>query len=129
VLAPIEPIDVSKAIPIGTTTITVELRDFGVIAGSTDLFLVTTATIIRPPHPNIEAAWCCGNFECKKKDPKDDTKCVSYEGTNCQPSDTTVDQRKLCNLGAISPAGAGSWMNCSGEQFKPDGKVQNCQPQ
>lgn len=51
VLAPIPSIDVSRLIPVGTTTVQFDLRDFGVIAGNTDLFLVTTATVtpLQPP--------------------------------------------------------------------------------
>ena len=45
VLTPIPPIDVRTFIPVGTTIVLFELRDFGIIAGNTDLFLVTTGTI------------------------------------------------------------------------------------
>jgi hypothetical protein len=44
VLIPIPPIDVSGLIPIGTNPVLFELRDFGIIAGNTDLYLVTTGT-------------------------------------------------------------------------------------
>lgn len=43
VLQPIAPIDVSAHIPTGTTTVLFDLRDFGAIAGNTDLYLVTTS--------------------------------------------------------------------------------------
>ncbi|WP_337286678.1 calcium-binding protein [Candidatus Methylomirabilis sp.] len=46
VLTPIPPIDVSSFIPVGKTPVLFELRDFGTIAGNTDLFLVTTATAV-----------------------------------------------------------------------------------
>jgi len=44
VLTPIPPINVSALIPVGINPVDFELRDFGVIAGNTDLFLVTTAS-------------------------------------------------------------------------------------
>jgi hypothetical protein len=49
----IPPLDVSSFIPIGTSSVLFEFRDFGVIAGNTDLFLVTTATVIPAPRPPI----------------------------------------------------------------------------
>lgn len=52
VLTPIPPIDVSAFIPVGTTTVVFDLRDFGAIASNTDLFLVTTATVT-PTQPAI----------------------------------------------------------------------------
>jgi hypothetical protein len=57
VLTPIPPIDVSEFIPVGTTTVLFELRDFGVIAGNTDLFLVTTATVTPIEPPTAEHAF------------------------------------------------------------------------
>jgi hypothetical protein len=45
VLRPIPPIDVTALIPVGTTPVLFELRDFGFIAGNTDLFLVTTGSV------------------------------------------------------------------------------------
>ena len=44
ILTPVPPIDVSALIPVGTTSVVFELRDFGSIAGNTSVFLVTTAT-------------------------------------------------------------------------------------
>lgn len=50
VLTPIPPIDVSKFMPVGTEEpVRFELRDFGVIAGNSDLFLVTTGQRISMP--------------------------------------------------------------------------------
>jgi hypothetical protein len=49
VLTPIPPIDVSPFIPIGTTSVLFELRDFGVLAGNSELFLVTTGQYISMP--------------------------------------------------------------------------------
>jgi len=54
VLQPVPPVNVSQFIPTGTTAVLFELRDFGVIAGNTDLFLVTTAQVI-PPEPPLAA--------------------------------------------------------------------------
>jgi hypothetical protein len=52
VLTPITPIDVSASIPSGTSsTVVFDLRDYGSIAGNTDLFLVTTATVT-PTQPS-----------------------------------------------------------------------------
>ena len=51
VLTPIPPIDVSAFIPVGTTTIVFDLRDFGGIAGNTDLFLAVTPAPTGPPTP------------------------------------------------------------------------------
>jgi hypothetical protein len=48
VLAPVTPVDVSKLIPIGTNYVLFELRDFGTVAGNTDVYLVTTAKPILP---------------------------------------------------------------------------------
>jgi hypothetical protein len=56
VLTPIPPIDVTRFIPVGTTMVLFDLRDFGVIAGNTDLFLVTTATVIPTQPPTVEHA-------------------------------------------------------------------------
>ena len=42
---PVPPIDVRGFVPEGTQTVLFELRDFGIMAGNTDLFLVTTGTI------------------------------------------------------------------------------------
>ncbi len=50
VLTPIPPIDVSKFMPVGTEEpVLFELRDFGVIAGNSELFLVTTGQRISMP--------------------------------------------------------------------------------
>jgi len=49
VFTPIPPVDVSTFIPVGTSAVHFELRDFGVIAGNTDLFLVTTAKPMSQP--------------------------------------------------------------------------------
>jgi hypothetical protein len=40
--------DVKAHIPVGTTRTLFELRDFGAIAGNTDLFLVTGAIVSLP---------------------------------------------------------------------------------
>lgn len=45
VLTAIPPIDVSRFIPTGEHTVTFELKDFGIIGGNTDLFLVTTSFV------------------------------------------------------------------------------------
>ena len=47
VLTPIPPIDVSSFIPVGITTVLFELRDYGFIAGNSDLFLVTTGQRVK----------------------------------------------------------------------------------
>lgn len=50
VLTPIPPIDVSKFMPVGNEEpVLFELRDFGVIAGNSELFLVTTGQRISMP--------------------------------------------------------------------------------
>jgi hypothetical protein len=54
VLTPIPPIDVSALIPTGTTSVIFELRDYGSIAGATDLYLVTTSK--QQPAP-VAASW------------------------------------------------------------------------
>ena len=45
-LNPVPAIDVSGAIPIGTTTVVFDWRDFGGAAETSDIYLVTTAKII-----------------------------------------------------------------------------------
>jgi len=57
ILTPIPPIDVSAFVPLGTTAVVFELRDFGIIAGNTDLFLVTTASVIGPTPPTVGHAF------------------------------------------------------------------------
>ncbi|MFL6676341.1 MAG: hypothetical protein ACJ8LG_24010 [Massilia sp.] len=54
VLTPIPPVNVAAQIPNGTTSVVFELRDYGSIAGNTDLYLVTTSK--RPPPP-LTASW------------------------------------------------------------------------
>jgi hypothetical protein len=54
VLTSIPPIDVKKFIPVGTKEpVLFQLRDFGSIAGNTDLFLVTTGTIVASNVNNL----------------------------------------------------------------------------
>lgn len=45
VLSSVNAFPVTKFIPIGKSTLTFDIRDFGVIAGNTDIFLVTTGTV------------------------------------------------------------------------------------
>lgn len=56
-LTQISPVDVSRFIPEGTTTVQFELRDFGVVAGNTDLFLVTTATVVAAEPRTVQHAF------------------------------------------------------------------------
>ncbi len=49
VLSTVGPIDVTHLIPVGTNTVVFELLDHGVIAGNTDLWLVTTGTVSPDP--------------------------------------------------------------------------------
>lgn len=70
ILEPIPPIDVSAFIPVGLNSILFELRDFGVIAGNTELFLVTTASPgvepIKFDCPRFSKTCSCeGFFDCK----------------------------------------------------------------
>ncbi len=45
-LSPVVPLDVTTTIPLGTSTVTFQLRDFGAIAGNTNLFLMTVTSAI-----------------------------------------------------------------------------------
>lgn len=67
VLTPVAPIEVTALIPVGTTTVLFELRDFGVIRGNTDLFLVTVGVNLGLPFECSDSSsdcTCSGYFDC-----------------------------------------------------------------
>jgi hypothetical protein len=61
VLEPVPAIDVAVHIPVGTSSVVFELRDFGSLAGNTDLYFVTTSK--RAPAP-LSAVWNGSTLGC-----------------------------------------------------------------
>jgi hypothetical protein len=52
-LTAVPAIDVAAAIPIGETTVLFEWRDFGGVAQTSDIYLVTSAKIVVTPVPGV----------------------------------------------------------------------------